>query len=67
MVDIFDGVDNDALMIDDCNGAPSAFGLFTITCKGAHLIPWLTNPSLWVVSLRSDRDEPIVMATPLAG
>ena len=33
MIDVFDGVDNDALMIDDCNGA----SISTLPAYGSQL------------------------------
>ncbi len=68
---MFDGVDNDALMIDDCNGEcllsalhkPWPFAIFVLRSP-----PWRqAQLSLSTrVSLRSNCDAPIQLAAPLA-
>lgn len=78
MVDVFDGVDNDALMIDDCNGEcrprhqgnscwsrsrttiPQVeFGLLRLQLSFCARVPG----RVW---LRSNCDQPIQLAAPLA-
>ena len=81
MVDVFDGVDNDALMIDDCNGecrprhpkgnscwsrlrtatlSQVEFGLLRLQLSFcARRVPGR-------VCLRSNCDQPVQLAAPLA-
>ena len=39
MVDVFDGVDNDALMIDDCNGESLSYSAYCEKLFGTLALP----------------------------